>query len=1092
MLSGKRPAGCSSAEQRTSEDEEERQITYTIEKPFHIRLLDHQNRIRQNNFSCCSVIYKHSKSTLRVRNYWRKVKSYKKYIVSAILQKDFDIRPYTNIRFGNRTHVALLDSGANKSVIGGQLAKEILNYECFRKYLGRVKTADGKVQNVSGSVVLDIEFQNITKPFEFLVVPNIKQDIICGMDFWNLFGIKISTNFCISEVDSNDPFVNPLTVDQKRKLDAAIAAFPSSDIEGLGCTDLIEHHIDTGEATPIKQRHYPISPAMEKILCTELDRMLSLGVIEEATGSPWSSPTVLIVKPGKVRCCLDSRKLNSVTTKDAYPIPNIDGLLSRLPPVHWITKIDLKDAFWQIKLDPRSRPKTAFAVPNRPLYQFTRMPFGLCNAPQTLCRLMDKVIPYYLKSRVFVYLDDLLIVSQTFEEHLNHLYEVATQLRKAGLTINVGKSNFGLNQVKYLGYVVGKGTLEADKEKVSAIVDYPVPKTIRQLRRFLGMTGWYRRFIHNYADVTHPLTDLLSSKRKFCWNQEAQKSFDLLKEKLTTAPLLVHPNYSKPFILQCDASTYGVGAVLAQEDDEGIERPISFMSQKLNKAQRNYTVTELECLAVLLAIKKYRAYIEGHPFKVITDHASLKWLMSQKDLQGRLARWAMKIQGFNFTIEHRRGRDNVVPDALSRITEGDLACVNEVVTEVLPSIDLNSTHFNSEEYANLRQQYQNSNLPDFTVIDKYIYKRTNFSDGSNDDTVWKLLIPTELRRNVIYAAHDVPNSAHGGIAKTIERIRRHFFWPGLVTDVRNYIQNCNLCRTSKPPTKILRPSMGQMVETERPFQRIYLDFIGPFPRSKKGNIGILIALDHFSKFPFLKPVRKMTSKCVMEFLKNDIFDCFGVPETVVTDNGQQFKSKEFENFLCKYGVKHVCTAVYSPQSNASERVNRSVNEALRSYIRDDQREWDVYISSINCALRNSLHQSLGQTPYQIVFGQTMLTHGEDYKLLRNLNLLKEYDSKLERDDEFTLIRDRIKSYMKGAYDKNAKYYNLRSRERKFEIGQEVVHRNFKQSSQIQNFNSKLGPVGIRSIVKRKLGNHYYELEDLDTKNTSIFHAKDIW
>lgn len=270
-----------------------------------------------------------------------------------------------------------------------------------------------------------------------------------------------------------------------------------------------------------------------------------------------------------------------MTTKDAYPIPNIDGLLSRLPPVHWISKIDLKDAFWQIRLDTSSRSKTAFTVPNRPLYQFNRMPFGLCNAPQTLCRLMDKVIPYTLKSQVFVYLDDLLIVSQTFDEHILHLYEVATQLRKAGLTINVGKSSFGLSQVKYLGYVVGNGTLEADKEKVSAIVDYPVPKTIRQLRRFLGMTGWYRRFIHNYADITHSLTDLLAGKRKFTWNVDAQKSFDILKTKLTSAPLLVHPNYTKPFILQCDASTYGVGAVLAQEDEEGVEKPISFMSIKL-------------------------------------------------------------------------------------------------------------------------------------------------------------------------------------------------------------------------------------------------------------------------------------------------------------------------------------------------------------------------------------------------------------------------------------------------------------------------------------------------------------------------------
>lgn len=491
----------------------------------------------------------------------------------------------------------------------------------------------------------------------------------------------------------------------------------------------------------------------------------------------------------------------------------------------------------------------------------------------------------------------------------------------------------------------------------------------------------------------------------------------------------------------------------------------------MNKAQRNYTVTELECLAVILAIKKYRSYIEGHTFKVITDHASLKWLMGQKDLQGRLARWAIKIQGFDFTIEHRKGRDNVVPDALSRVTEGDVPCVNEIDLEVVPSIDLNSPYFDSKEYSELRELYRDSALPDFTVVDKFIYKRTEFSVGSNDDIVWKLLVPTELRTNVIYSAHDVPSSAHGGIAKTIERIRRHFFWPGLAADIKNYIMNCNLCKTSKAPTKTLRPPMGQMVQSERPFQRIYLDFIGPFPRSKKGNVGVLIALDHFSKFTFLKPLKKMTSKSLIDFLKTELFDSFGVPETVVTDNGQQFKSKDFEVFLQKYGVNHLCTAVYSPQSNASERVNRSINEALRSYIRGDQRDWDMYISSINCALRNSIHQSIGKSPYQIVFGQTMLTHGLDYTLLRNLHLLKDNDSRLERQDEFSIMRDQIGNFIKRAYDKNAQYYNLRTRERNFEIGQEVVHRNFKQSNQIQNFNSKLGPVATRSVVKRKLGNH---------------------
>lgn len=1097
---GKRTEGCSTDALRTSntngqnttdinlDNTNKTENLYRLMKPYHIRLAEYR-KARERIFGENKI----SRSSRRIREFYKKIKMFKICVISPIISQELDSRPYINLKVNDKFYMALLDSGANKSVIGGDLAIEIQNMSYFRKCLGNVRTADGQRQNVIGTAILDITFQGQKKQCEFLVVPSIRHDLICGYDFWSDFGLKISLPN-IGEIDcvNEDSDKLKLTVEQQQKLDKVIATFPNSKVDGLGRTTLIKHSIDTGDAKPIKQRYYPISPAVEKQISGEIERMLSLGVIEEAPNSSWSSPTVVVVKPGKVRMCVDSRKLNSVTVKDAYPIPNIDGLISRLPPVHYISKIDLKDAFWQVELDEESKPKTAFTVPNRPLYQFRRMPFGLCNAPQTLCRLMDKVIPYNLKSHVFVYLDDLLVVSQTFEEHLTHLMEVSTNLRKANLTINVEKSSFGLSRVKYLGYVVGHGTLQVDQEKIKAIEDFPVPKSIKQLRRFLGMTGWYRRFIQDFSTITFPLTEMLTKKKTFVWTDKAQEAFDQLKTRLTSAPLLIHPNYSKPFILQCDASTHGVGAVLAQKDDNGIEKPIAYMSHKLNKAQRNYTITELECLAVVMAIKKFRPYIEGLEFKVVTDHASLKWLMGQRDLSGRLARWSLKLQGFNFTIEHRSGRENIVPDALSRVYEGE-DFLNAIELETLPAIDLDSDAFKSDEYSKLKEEIQNSNLPDFKLVDGYIYKRTEFSSGEIDESnLWKLMVPIELRQDVIYSAHNTPTSAHSGIAKTIERIRRYFYWPRLATDVKEYILNCKLCKTSKTQTNVLRPPLGHMPDTERPFQRLYVDLIGPFPRSKKGHIGLLIVLDHFSKFTFLKPLKKFVSKEIINYLQNEIFCCYGVPETLVSDNGSQFRSKDFEKFLTKYGVHHILTAVYSPQANASERVNRCINEALRSYIRNDQREWDRYTDSINCSLRNSIHQSIGRTPYQVVFGQTMVTHGKDYKLLRKLNILADSDSVIERQDEFTIIRDKIKHFIKKAYDKNARIYNLRSRFKDFNIGQHVIRRNFTQSSKINNFNSKLAPVGIEAKVLRKIGRTNYELQDLNSDNIGVYHAKDIW
>jgi len=281
---------------------------------------------------------------------------------------------------------------------------------------------------------------------------------------------------------------------------------------------------------------------------------------------------------------------------------------------------------------------------------------------------MDRVIPPSLRDRVFVYLDYPLIISETFEEHLDTLLQVAEQLRVAGLTINVEKSKFLVPEVTYLGYVVSRDGVRVDPDKVSAIEQYPEPKNVKQVRRFLGMAGYYRRFIANYSDVSLGLTNLLKgAKGKFTWTKEAEESFKWLKKALVSSPVLISPDYTKPFILACDASRDGVGCALMQSDQEGNERPVAFMSKKLNSAQKNYSVTELECLAAVLGVKKFRPYLEGQAFTIVTDHASLKWLMQQKELSGRLARWSLKLQAFNFNIEHRKGTQNIVPDALSKV-----------------------------------------------------------------------------------------------------------------------------------------------------------------------------------------------------------------------------------------------------------------------------------------------------------------------------------------------------------------------------------------------------------------------------------------
>lgn len=692
---------------------------------------------------------------------------------------------------------------------------------------------------------------------------------------------------------------------------------------------------------------------------------------------------------------MDARKLNEVTRKDAYPLPLIEGLLGRLDRAKYMSSLDLKDAFWQIPLEADSREKTAFTVPGRPLYHFTVMPFGLCNAPQTLCRLMHKVIPHHLHERVFVYLDDLLIMTPTFDEHLSLLSEVADRLARAGLTINVEKSHFLLNEIDYLGYVVSGGSLRPNPDKVRAIAEFPIPKNVKQVRRFLGVSGWYRRFIDGYSTLSAPLTNLLKKNGKFIWSEDVHNSFNALKLALITAPVLTNPDFTKRFYIQCDASSTGIGAVLFQKSAAGQDNPIAFMSQKLNAAQRNYSVTELECLAAVLAVKKFRAFVEGLPFTVITDHASLTWLMSQKDLAGRLARWSLKLQRYDFQIEYRKGAQNVVPDALSRAFVDELCGSQSQSTNTVDALfescpinlDLKSPAFDSPEYIKIISDIKHGkNSSNLHVINERIYigLHENINTVQPDYPKLKLVVPEPLRLNLVRSSHCPPTSAHLGISKTTELLRRYFFWPTLCKDVHKFISACKECKAIKSINYTNRPPLSSLPTTFRPFQRIYLDFLGPYPRTVSGNTCILIAVDHYSKFVLTRALRQATAQEVVKFLEKCIFLVFGVPEVIVTDNGKQFASNLLVKLLQKYGVQHMYTAKYSPQGNASERVNRTLLASLRAYIKEDQRKWDQHLDAITHALRNVCHDSTHYPPNFLVFGHHPIVHGSAYPLLKDV------------------------------------------------------------------------------------------------------------
>ncbi|XP_075775938.1 uncharacterized protein LOC142826874 [Pelodiscus sinensis] len=448
------------------------------------------------------------------------------------------------------------------------------------------------------------------------------------------------------------PMGRELNHTQQAQLRAVLQQAAASLTSRPGRTTRACHEITTEPGSRVRDPVRPIPRKLWDTVQKELQDMLRWGVVEKSR-SEWRSPIVLVPKKdGAVRFCIDFRKLNAVSKFDAYPMPRVDELLERLGRAEYLSTIDLTKGYWQIPLTPAAREKTAFATPFG-LFQFVTMPFGLHGAAATFQRLMDEILEDH-RDYATAYIDDIVVFSRTWEEHLQQLGAVLRTLQRAGLTANPKKCQFGKREVSYLGYTVGRGRLKPLLDKVCAIRDYPRPHTKRQVRQFLGLAGYYRRFIKHFASLAAPLTDLTKKEKpqRVVWTPQGVRAFEALRQCLVSGPVLRSPDFEKPFLLQTDASEVGLGAVLAQEE-EGAEYPVAYLSRKLFPRERNYAVIEKEALAIKWAIDSLRYFLTGNTFTLVTDHAPLRWMQSMKDNNARIMRWYLSLQPFRFDIKHR-------------------------------------------------------------------------------------------------------------------------------------------------------------------------------------------------------------------------------------------------------------------------------------------------------------------------------------------------------------------------------------------------------------------------------------------------------
>ncbi|GBM35753.1 Retrovirus-related Pol polyprotein from transposon 17.6 [Araneus ventricosus] len=725
-----------------------------------------------------------------------------------------------DIRIGDIHGRVCADTGATRSIAGELMFNSLRERGVdFQKMEVTMVLADGSQTNMEAyTAPVSIDIEGRTVPIEMLALPKAKGNrTLLGTDFLEKSGIvldlknkswyfsdkphhkiyfkedldvnslqaagSIIANSCQLREDEG----TTLTPEQRKKMSYLLEKFDSIFKPEGDPTPYAEHHINTGNSPPVAGPPYRMNPAKRELLKKELDSLLADGIIEECE-SPYASPVVLVPKPnGSMRLCVDFRKLNATTIADTYPLPRMDDLLTEAESTAYMSTLDLKSGYHQIKVHEADQDKTAFICPFG-TYKYLRMPFGLRNAPATFQRLIDRFRAGLKNVFALSYLDDIIILSETFDQHINDLQIVFERLSLFKLHANREKYHFACDRVKYLGHWITANGIEVDQEKVSAIQKIPVPTNVKEAQSFLQTCSWFRRYVPNFANIARPLSNLTKKNVQWFWGPEQQDAFETLRKSLITPPVLKQPNGSKPFRIRTDASSYALGAVLTQGEGPE-EHVIEYASRLLIPAERNYSTTKREALAVVWALEKFRGYVESQEIIIASDHQPLKWLMSIKSPSGRLARWALQIQSYNPKIEYTPGKANVLADMLSRPTNlnEDVPCDIFAVSTDFPvrkSKDIRQEQLKDEELKKIIDCFENSskdeNFANWTSRGYLMNQGILYRYSPEVETEEaQLVVPFQERERVLQQYHDVPTAGHYGAEGTYNKVASRYYFPGM-------------------------------------------------------------------------------------------------------------------------------------------------------------------------------------------------------------------------------------------------------------------------------------------------------------------------
>ncbi|GJW39858.1 reverse transcriptase domain-containing protein [Tanacetum coccineum] len=1031
-----------------------------------------------------------------------------------------DASPDSNVITGtfllnNRYAKILFDTGADRSFVSSTFSASINITPTTLENHYDVELANGKIIGVN-TIIRGCTLNFMNHPFniDLMPVPLGSFDVIIGMDWLTKYHgviicdekivrVPFGREMLIFQGNGNnqreesrlniiscnkaqeylskgcDVFLAHITTkeakdksEEKRLEDVPIVRdFPEvfpEDLPGIPPARQVEFQIDlVPGAAPVARAPYRLLPSEMKELAEQLQELSDKGFIRPSS-SPWGAPVLFVKKKdGSFSMCIDYRELNKLTVKNRYPLPRIDDLFDQLQGSSVYSKINLRSGYHQLRVREEDIPKTAFRT-RYGHYEFQVMPFGLTNTPAVFMDLMNRVCKPYLDKFVIVFIDDILIYSKNKEEHEEHLKLILELLKKEELYAKFSKCEFWIPKVQFLGHVIDSKGIHVDPTKIESIKDWASPKSPTEIRQFLGLAGYYRRFIEGFSKIAKSMTKLTQKNVKFDWGEKEEAAFQLIKQKLCSAPILALPKGSENFIVYCDASHKGLGAVLMQN-----EKVIAYASRQLKIHEKNYTTHDLELGAVVFALKMWRHYLYGTRCTVFTDHKSLQHILDQKELNMRQRRWLELLSDYDCDIRYHPGKANVVADALSRKERSEPLRVRALVMTI--GLNLPKQILEAQTEALKPKNLTAEDVGGMLRQDLTKERLKPRADGTLclNNRSW-LPCYGDLRTLIMHESHKSKYSIHPGSDKMYQDLKQLYWWPNMKANIATYVSKCLTC--SKVKAEHQKPS-GLLVQPEIPewkWEKITMDFVTKLPKTTNGYDTIWVIVDRLTKSAHFLPMRENDPmEKLMKLYMKEVVTRHGVPVSIISDRDGRFTSLFWQALHKALGTRLDLSTAYHPETDGqSERTIQTLEDMLRACVLDFGKNWDRHLPLVEFSYNNSYHTSIKAAPFEALYGR---------KCRSPVCWAEVGDAQLTGPaiiHETTEKIVQIKSRIQAARDRQKSYANIRRKPMVFQVGDKVMLKVSPWKGVVRfGKRGKLNPryVGPFKVIER-VGTVAYKLE----------------